>query len=107
METIGDRLRKLREREGMSQQQLADEMHFGSRSMVSQFESSSRALTIDALLEYSARFKVTADWILRGGETDILKSNDGENMILNVFNNINDPVLRNIAVEQVRLLADI
>ena len=42
METIGGRLKALRLKEGLSQEQLADELSFGSKSMVSQYESMQR-----------------------------------------------------------------
>lgn len=60
-ERIGGRLKALRLKQGLSQKQLADELSFGSKSMVSQYESNKRAITIDALLEYSNRFNVTTD----------------------------------------------
>ena len=65
METIGGRLKELRLEAGISQEKLAKELHFGSKSMVSQYESNKRAITIDALLEFSQRFNVTTDWILK------------------------------------------
>ena len=42
------------------------ELSFGSKRIVSQYESNKRAITIDALLEYSNRFNVTTEWIFKG-----------------------------------------
>lgn len=110
METIGGRLKELRQREGISQEQLAKELHFGSKSMVSQYESNKRAITIDALLEYSKRFDVTTDWILKGvvapvdNDTKEAFRVSGYDEVIECYSDLKDKRLRRIALEQMKVL---
>ena len=110
--TIGGRLKELRLKAGISQEQLAKELHFGSKSMVSQYETNKRAITIDALLEYSQRFNVTTDWILKGilapefVSAKELNKAMGYEDIIDAYFRIRDPLMRLIALEQVRILAN-
>lgn len=113
METIGGRLKELRLREGLSQEKLAKELSFGSKSMVSQYESNKRAITIDALLEYSIRFNVTTDWILKGVlapafvEPRELSKAMGYEDVIEVYSHIGNLGLRKVALEQMKVLAAI
>ena len=108
--TIGGRLKELRLKAGISQEQLAKELHFGSKSMVSQYESNKRSITIDALLEYSGRFNVTTDWILKGVLAPMLTIHEDVEEVLEyeelrkTFAGIKDPQMRQIALEQLRVL---
>lgn len=111
METIGGRLKELRLKEGISQEQLAKELHFGSKSMVSQYESNKRSITIDALLEYSKRFNVTTDWILKGilapafiDAKEVYKAFGFEELI-EIYSNLKDQRLRRIALNQMMVLS--
>lgn len=110
METIGGRLKELRQKEGVSQEQLAKELHFGSKSMVSQYESNKRAITIDALLEYSNRFDVTTDWILKGvlvpADIDTREAfgASGYGEVIELYSELKDQRLRRIALEQMKVL---
>lgn len=103
--TIGDRLKQLREMEGISQQNLAEQMHFGSRSTVSQFESNTRMITIDVLLAYSRRYKVSADWILRGDEAENGRGYEEEKKVIQAYKHINNPAVRRLALEHIKLMA--
>ncbi len=110
MATIGGRLKGLREDKKLSQEQLAKELHLGSRSMVSQFENETRALTIDALLEYSRYFNVTTDWILKGvlaasfiSPKDI-EDATGYTELKELYSSLEDCLLRDVALEQMRAL---
>ena len=109
--TIGGRLKELRLDAGISQEKLAKELHLGSRSMVSQFESGKRTLTIDALLEYSARFNVTTDWILKGVLAPMKIEKEDLEMVLGyeelseTYFDIKDSRMRMIALEQMKVLA--
>lgn len=112
METIGGRLKELRLKEGLSQEQLAKELHFGSKSMVSQYESNKRAITIDALLEYSGRFEVTTDWILKGilaptynYQNELYEESEYDEVI-ECYSALKDQRLRRIALEQMKVLAE-
>ncbi|MBE5838883.1 MAG: helix-turn-helix transcriptional regulator [Butyrivibrio sp.] len=112
METIGGRLKALRLKEEFSQEQLADELSFGSKSMVSQYESNKRAITIDALLEYSNRFNVTTDWILKGVlapafvEPRELYKAFGYEDVIEVYSRIKDSQMQQVALAQLKVLAE-
>lgn len=110
MAKIGGRLKGLREDKKLSQEQLAKELYLGSRSMVSQFENETRALTIDALLEYSRYFNVTTDWILKGvlapsfiSPKDI-EDATGYTELKELYSSLEDCLLRDVALEQMRAL---
>lgn len=111
-ERIGGRLKALRLKQGLSQEQLADELSFGAKSMVSQYESNKRAITIDALLEYSNRFNVTTDWILKGVlapafvEPRELYKAFGYEDVIEVYSRIKDSQMQQVALAQLRVLAE-
>ena len=81
--------------------------------MVSQYESNKRAITIDALLEYSQRFNVTTDWILKGVlapafvETRELYKAMGYEDVIEAYSHISNLGLRKAALEQMKVLAAI
>ncbi len=108
--TIGGRLKALREDKKLSQEQLAKELHLGSRSMISQFENETRALTIDTLLEYSRFFNVTTDWILKGVLAPSficpkeIEDVTGYTEFKELYFNLGDCLLRDVALEQIRAL---
>ena len=64
--TIGGRLKELRARSGLTQEQVAQELNFGNKGMVSAFETGRRDLSMGALIAYSNYFDVSTDWILTG-----------------------------------------
>lgn len=108
--TIGGRLKGLREDKKLSQEQLAKELHMGSRSMISQFENETRALTIDARLEYSRFFNVTTDWILKGVlapsfiSPKEIEDVTGYTEFKELYFSLGDCLLRDVALEQMRAL---
>ena len=53
MKSIGERVRMLRVQKGMSQEELARKIRFGSRSMVSELESGKRALSSANVIDYA------------------------------------------------------
>lgn len=84
------------------------ELSFGSKSIVSQYESNKRAITIDALLEYSNRFNVTTDWILKGVlapafvELGELYKALGYEEVIEVYSRIKDSQMQQVALAQLR-----
>lgn len=68
-EHIVNIIKKLREREGLTQQKLADELGV-SRSSLSQIENGERRITINELIKLSKIFNTTSD-ILLGLKKDI------------------------------------
>ena len=63
---IGERIRRLRESQRVSQQKLAKELKLSHASAISMYESGKRHLPVEVLLAYSKRFDVSTDWILKG-----------------------------------------
>ena len=66
MKSIGERVRMLRVRKNMSQEELARRLSLGSRSMISEIESGKRALSSANVIDYASFFDVSSDWILFG-----------------------------------------
>ena len=66
--TIGKRVKSLREQSGKSQEELSELLGFSSRSSLSQIETGERDLTSVELSKLTAIFGVPADYILSGKE---------------------------------------
>lgn len=79
METIGDRIRFLRESKKMTQPQLAEVTGI-SKGNVSELENNHSAPSTKALLALSQYFNVTTDWILMGDSS--LKKETTDNSIV-------------------------
>lgn len=108
METnnIGERLRLLRTRNNLSQEELARKLHLGSRSAISELETENRQLSPNMIRKYSEIFDVSADWIIFGQEErerTMQKTETDE--ILKAFFAIRKASVRRVALEQVRALA--
>lgn len=74
---IRSRLKRLREDDGLTQQQLADKIHC-SRENISNYERGENTLSFDSLAEYMNVFHVSADYILFGieHESNNMKSDE-------------------------------
>ncbi len=67
MKTIGERIKYLREKCGISQDDIAREFFLaGGSSVVCKYEQDKRDLPLDVVIAYSKKFGVTTDWILKG-----------------------------------------
>lgn len=67
MKTIGERIKYLREKYGISQDDIAREFFLaGGSSVVCKYEQDKRDLPLDVVIAYSKKFGVTTDWILKG-----------------------------------------
>ena len=64
--TIGERIKILREREGINQEDLAKEFRLANAGVVSFYENDRRQLPLDIVVAYSNKFDVSTDWILKG-----------------------------------------
>ena len=107
-EIIGERLKTLRERNNLTQKELAKKMLMGSHSMISEFESGKRQLSASALMYYAEIFNVSTDWILYGEESpkrNAFRSESDE--LLELFFSIKRPSVRKVALEQIRALVKI
>ena len=106
MKSIGERVRMLRVQKGMSQEELARKIRFGSRSMVSELESGKRALSSANVIDYASFFDVSSDWILFGaGNKEKREYTSEVDAMLQAFYSIRNPRARKIAIEQVRALS--
>lgn len=65
---MGERIRFLRMAEGLTQEELADEFHYSTRAMISDWETGRRWISLECLVMYSERYKVSIDWIVTGEE---------------------------------------
>lgn len=79
METIADRLKKARKDAGFrSAAEAANSLNVAYPTYAGH-ENGSRGVTTEALELYARRFKVTADWLLKGKEQQVRAAeNDGE-----------------------------
>ena len=63
MSKLGERLNKLRQEHGLTQQELADIFHI-SNSTISSYETGARIPDVDFLLELSRYYNTSSDYIL-------------------------------------------
>lgn len=66
--SIGERIKHLREQAGKSQEEISKLLGFSSRSSLSQIETGERDLTSIELSKLTAIFGVPADYVLSGNE---------------------------------------
>ena len=109
-DTTGGRLKFLRENEGLTLKELGFELGI-SKSLVCMYEGDQRILPSDILLKYSERFCISTDWILKGEETslkDWRKLNEyyGYDEVVDIFYSFHNPMLRSVALNQLRVLQD-
>lgn len=108
--TIGGRIKFLRENEGLTLKELGFELGI-SKSLVCMYESDDRMLPADIIKKYSERFCISTDWILKGEETsskDWRKLNEyyGYDEVISIFDSFRNPMLRNVALNQLGMLQD-
>jgi transcriptional regulator with XRE-family HTH domain len=63
LNTLGDRIVFLRNREGLSLREVMEKLNI---SNLSRYEKNERKPNIDTFLTLSEYFKVTTDWLLKG-----------------------------------------
>ena len=67
---FGEKLIRLRRKNGMSQEQLADKLHV-SRQAVSKWESAQSQPDLDKILAMSELFRVSTDYLLKGVQPEL------------------------------------
>lgn len=65
---VGERIRSLRENNGLRQEDLAREFGLANGTVISNYESARRHLPTEVAVAYSRKFGVSTDWILTGKE---------------------------------------
>ena len=106
LKTAGERIKYLRLERGLTQEQLAKELNFGSRSMVSDYESGRREIPYKTVGDYASFFRVTAQWIMQG-DREIVEPKTVDDELLEAFHRIRNPKLRRAAIEQIKALASL
>lgn len=66
MDTLGKRIRSLREKKGLNQSELAHELGLESPMAVSKYEKDQREPDVAKLIKVSDLFGVSMDWLLTG-----------------------------------------
>jgi transcriptional regulator with XRE-family HTH domain len=67
MSTIGGRIKELRRKRGMTQEELADKMFISSKT-ISAYENNRNYLSADVVIRLAYLLEVTTDYILCGVE---------------------------------------
>ncbi|MBO6241901.1 MAG: helix-turn-helix transcriptional regulator [Butyrivibrio sp.] len=106
-ETVGERLRMLREGAGLTQRQLAKEIHFADRCSVSGYERGKREITLAVAMAYAEKFNVTIDWIVMGERFDCSQERIGVRRLVDAYSGIKEEKLRKLAVKQVEAIRDV
>lgn len=94
METIGDRLKALRNRYELSGDELGQKLQVG-KSTISLWENNKRKIDNDTVVKIAKIFNVTTDYLLSGKQPSSV-SND-EDINLNIAEGVPIPILGEIA----------
>ena len=121
--TIGSRIRNLRNRDGMSQEQLAlllrnrDGMsqeqlalllHFENKGTISSYETDRRTVPSDVVIRLAETFHTTTDYLLCGKypERNIREVDPEMQEMMEVMLSLRSDAARKAALLQIRALAD-
>ena len=106
--TIGSRIRNLRNRDGMSQEQLALLLHFENKGTISSYETDRRTVPSDVVIRLAEIFQKTTDYILCGKypERNIREVDPEMQEMMEVMLSLRSDAARKAALLQIRALAD-
>lgn len=106
--TIGSRIRNLRNRDGMSQEQLALLLHFENKGTVSSYETDRRTVPSDVVIRLAETFHTTTDYLLCGKypERNIREVDPEIQEMMEVMLSLRSDAARKAALLQIRALAD-
>ena len=106
--TIGSRIRNLRNRDGMSQEQLALLLHFENKGTISSYETDRRTVPSDVVIRLAEIFQTTTDYLLCGKypERNIREVNPEMQEMMEVMLSLRSDAARKAALLQIRALAD-
>ncbi len=99
--TVGSRIKNLRKKAGLTQEELAFELNLESKSTISGYENDKREASHDILVELASKLNTTVDYILSGDSTD---DSDIE-ILISAFKGIKSQKLREAAIKQIQILA--
>lgn len=83
METIGEKIYKLRKKQGVSQEELGFQIGV-SRQTVSKWEANTMNPNMDSIIGLCDFFNVTADYFLTNAERDKIESGRSDNSVLEI-----------------------
>lgn len=106
--TIGSRIRNLRNRDGMSQEQLALLLHFENKGTISSYETDRRTVPSDVVIRLAEIFQTTTDYLLCGKypERNIREVDPEMQEMMEVMLSLRSDAARKAALLQIRALAD-
>lgn len=106
--TIGSRIRNLRNRDGMSQEQLALLLHFENKGTISSYETDRRTVPSDVVIRLAEIFQTTTDYLLCGKypERNIREVDPEMQEMMEVMLSLRSDAARKAAILQIRALAD-
>lgn len=106
--TIGSRIRNLRNRDGMSQEQLALLLHFENKGTISSYETDRRTVPSDVVIRLAEIFQTTTDYLLCGKypERNIREVDPEMQEMMEVMLSLQSDAARKAALLQIRALAD-
>ena len=106
--TIGSRIRNLRNRDGMSQEQLALLLHFENKGTISSYETDRRTVPSDVVIRLAEIFQTTTDYLLCGKypERNIREVDPEMQEMMEVMLSLRSDAARNAPLLQIRALAD-
>lgn len=106
--TIGSRIRNLRNRDGMSQEQLALLLHFENKGTISSYETDRRTVPSDVVIRLAEIFQTTTDYLLCGKypERNIREVDPEIQEMMEVMLSLRSDAARKAALLQIRALAD-
>ena len=106
--TIGSRIRNLRNRDGMSQEQLALLLHFENKGTISSYETDRRTVPSDVVIRLAETFHTTTDYLLCGKypARNIREVDPEMQEMMEVMLSLRSDAARKAALLQIRALAD-
>lgn len=106
--TIGSRIRNLRNRDGMSQEQLALLLHFENKGTISSYETDRRTVPSDVVIRLAETFHTTTDYLLCGKypERNIREVDPEMQEMMEVMLSLRSDAARKAALLQIRALVD-
>ncbi|MGN8904834.1 helix-turn-helix domain-containing protein [Bacillota bacterium LCP21S3_A4] len=106
--TIGSRIRNLRNRDRMSQEQLALLLHFENKGTISSYETDRRTVPSDVVIRLAEIFQTTTDYLLCGKypERNIREVDPEMQEMMEVMLSLRSDAARKAALLQIRALAD-
>ena len=105
-ESIGKRLKALREDNKLRQADLAREFHISNPNTISMYERDQRLPSIRTIEMYSDKFNVSIDWIIKGrdsGHFDI-RADYKCDEVIEILTSFHEKAIRDVAVYQLRAL---